>query len=175
MKRIGLVMLAIAVVSFALTGGCAKSAEKPAGEGSEKAAPKALTPKETAEAFCKSFAEGGKKWESAKPLLTKKTQEFFDLLMKVEEGEKDGPNIVSFEVKDEKIEGDKATVTVKSKEKSKSGEEREKEEPFKLRKEDGTWKIYGIGAGEGANFEDEKNLQEMRDAVKAIEDMKKPG
>lgn len=176
MKKFGLVMVAVAVASFALAGGCGgKTEEKPAADGGAKpaAAPKALTPKETVEAFCKSFTADGKKWETAKPMLTKKAQEFMDLLQKVEEGEKDGPNILSFEAKDEKIDGEKATVTIKSKEKSRSGEEREKDETFHLRKEDGSWKIFGIGDGEGANFEDEKNLEEMRDAVKMMEDMKK--
>jgi hypothetical protein len=166
MRRIGFVLVAVAVVSFAFLGGCGARKDSAGGGDAKKTAAKALTPKETVDAFYESFTADGKKWETAIPLMTKGAAEFFELSWKAAPREKGAPNFLSYTVGEEKIDGEKATVKFKGREKLENGEEKDKEETITLRKEDGVWKIYG---SVGANFEDEKMLNEMRKAVKAME------
>ncbi len=143
--------IAIALCAAVLAGYGDKSSSS--GSTSSKSAP-AVDPK-SPEAVAVKFAEATlvkADMAAAKKLVTKKAQSLFEALeaaMK-EEGEdtkkaaeKSGVKISVKKDKDAvKIDGDKATVViVLSAKDEETGKEESAEEPVKLVKEDGEWKV----------------------------------
>ncbi|MHC4780755.1 MAG: hypothetical protein ACYTFG_19460 [Planctomycetota bacterium] len=160
MKNFTLALMAVAALFLVIGCGGAKEGEgdkKEGGEAKEEA--KALSPTDTVKGFFDSF-KGGKDWKKAKTFCSKKTGQFFDMLL--EEEPEEGPDIVKYEVLAEEIDGEKASVKVTTTTKRKSGSEKTKEEFVLLKKEDGAWKIHGIGDEKGKEEDFEKAFDEMK-------------
>ncbi len=144
------------------------------------------SPKGTVGAFIEAMKKGDV--EAVKKLITKSDASMLDLAqsmsktfagasgditekMKAEFIEKS--KNVSFSIKDEKIDGDKAEVNVEIKENEKTTTE-----PFKLLKEDGSWKISLLSTGlnmgashSGGNMNDE-NVNVADSLKKGMEQLK---
>ncbi|MBP6432464.1 MAG: DUF4878 domain-containing protein [Ferruginibacter sp.] len=74
---------------------------------------------------------------------------------------------ISYSIKDEKIEGDKATVTVEVKDKDKT-----ETNPFSLVKEDGKWKISLLSTGLGMSGKN-NSTEDVKIAADSLQKMLK--
>jgi hypothetical protein len=152
--------------------GCGGKDKKPAdaGKGGTEAkkadekkaeAPKAETPKDVVKALFEHWkAKGGKEnWftDGGDKFWTKKAVEGWKVLL-AEEVEK--MEVTKYEIKEEKIEADKATVTTSFTRKLKDGSEKNDTMSCVLKKEDGKWKIFKCGdVGEEEDFEEMANMK----------------
>jgi len=159
------------VLGLACWVGCGKKdGTKPADAGKDgkgAAAAKAETPKDVVISM-------GDALKADRDAMNKTPEKWFTknaaqvLKWIAEEENSPGPEIVKFEVKDEKIDGDNATVKMNSTEKKKDGKEESEVMVFVLKKEDGKWKIFKIG-GE----EKQEDLEAAYPEMKKMQDEKK--
>lgn len=79
---------------------------------------------------------------------------------------KDKAKDAKFEIKDEKINGDKATVTVSATENGKTDSH-----PIDLVKEDGSWKISLISTGMSGDGMDPEKMKHMQEGMERFKNM----
>ncbi|GEM_PF-1831657 len=132
------------------------------------------SPKDVVKGFCEAGKKGKDGVDELVGFMTKKAGEGYKGLMEMEEDE--GLTVIKYELGEEKIDGEKATVACKLTDK-RGDEEREEALTFHLKMEDGNWRIWGVqpeGKDKPEDFEELADVvKEMKEKMKEMEEAKK--